>query len=235
MKAMILAAGRGKRMRHLTDSMPKPLIKLWGRPLIEWQILALKKAGFKDIVINVAYCADKLLECLGDGSKYGVRITFSIEGYTHEESLETRGGIVKALDKLVEQNRSEPFVVVSGDIVTDFPYKSLKSAAKKISEGQAKAHLVLVPNPSYHEGGDMGLEKGKITRQQKQYTYGNIAVFSPSIFKDIPSTKTPLFPWLYDFVDQGLITGEIYEGNWANVGTPEELEKFEKLPPYCYE
>lgn len=235
MKAMILAAGRGKRMRHLTDSMPKPLIKLWGRPLIEWQILALKKAGFKDIVINVAYCADKLLEYLGDGSKYGVKITFSIEGYSQEESLETRGGIVKALDKLVEQNRSEPFVVVSGDIVTDFPYESLKSEAKKISEGHAKAHLVLVPNPSYHEGGDMGLKKGKISRQQKQYTYGNIAVFSPSIFKDVPSSKTPLFPWLYDFVDQGLVTGEIYEGNWANVGTPEELEKFEKLTPYCYE
>ncbi len=203
MKAMILAAGRGKRMRHLTDSMPKPLIKLWGRPLIEWQILALKKAGFKDIVINVAYCADKLLEYLGDGSKYGVRITFSIEGYTHEESLETRGGIVKALDKLVEQNRSEPFVVVSGDIVTDFPYKSLKSAAKKISEGQAKAHLVLVPNPSYHEGGDMGLEKGKITRQQKQYTYGNIAVFSPSIFKDIPSTKNSAFSMALRFCGSG--------------------------------
>lgn len=235
MKVMILAAGRGKRMRHLSESTPKPLIKLWGRPLIEWQIMALKKAGFRDFVINVAYQADKLMNYLGDGSKYGVKIVFSVEGADAEDALETRGGIVKALDKLMEPNSSEPFIVVSGDIVTDFPYSSLIEKAAEIEAGKAKAHLVLVPNPSYHSGGDMSVENGLITRSDKRFTYGNIAVFSPALFKDLPAIKMALFPWLYDFVDQGLVSGELFKGNWANVGTPEELEKFEKLPPYLYE
>ncbi len=235
MKVMILAAGRGKRMRHLSESTPKPLIKLWGRPLIEWQIMALKKAGFRDFVINAAYQADKLMNYLGDGSKYGVKIVFSVEGADAEDALETRGGIVKALDKLMEPNSSEPFIVVSGDIVTDFPYSSLIEKAAEIEAGKAKAHLVLVPNPSYHSGGDMSVENGLITRSDKRFTYGNIAVFSRALFKDLPVVKMALFPWLYDFVDQGLVSGELFQGNWANVGTPEELEKFEKLPPYLYE
>ena len=235
MKVMILAAGRGKRMRHLSESTPKPLIKLWGRPLIEWQIMALKKAGFRDFVINAAYQADKLMNYLGDGSKYGVKIVFSVEGADAEDALETRGGIVKALDKLMEPNSSEPFIVVSGDIVTDFPYSSLIEKAAEIEAGKAKAHLVLVPNPSYHSGGDMSVENGLITRSDKSFTYGNIAVFSRALFKDLPVVKMALFPWLYDFVDQGLVSGELFQGNWANVGTPEELEKFEKLPPYLYE
>lgn len=232
MKVMILGAGRGKRMRHLTADMPKPLISLWGRPLVEWQLVSLKKAGFKEFVINTAYLGTQIIEYLGDGSKFGVKIEYSSEGERAEDALETRGGIVKALTMLVPHESNDPFVVVSGDIVTDFPYSSLRERAKQINSGEAEAHLVLVPNPSYHACGDMSVQRGRITRKQRKYTYGNIGVFSPSLFRGLSVEKMPLFPWLYEYVDKGRVSGEVYEGNWANIGTPEELEKFENLSPY---
>ena len=225
MKAMILAAGRGKRMRHLTDTTAKPLLKLWGKSLIEWQILSLKKAGFTDIVINTAHFSKQFEPQLGDGSRYGVSISYSVEGEDYSTSLETKGGIVNALNLLKDGN--DPFAVVSGDIVTDFDYSTLGAAAQKLKSEKLAAHLVLVPNPSFKSTGDMTVKEGKIFREPKDYTYGNIAVFSPSIFEGESSEFAPLFPWLYNFVDKGLVSGELFTGKWANVGTPEDLEFYE--------
>lgn len=232
MKAMILAAGRGKRMRHLTANCPKPLVKLWGRPLIEWQILSLKKAGFSELIVNTAYCGAQLNEFLGDGSKWNVNIQVSSEGLTFEEALNTRGGIVNALDLLREKDSEEPFVVVSGDIVTEFDYSKLSSKRQEILDGKSKGHLILVPSPDYHRGGDMTIENGLVSRTNRTYTYGNIGIFSPLLFENVEIADVPLFPWFYRFIDGGLITGEVFEGKWANVGTPEELSKFEEQVPF---
>ena len=140
--------------------------------------------------------------------------------------METKGGIVKALPLL--SDGEEPFVVVSGDIVTAFDYASLEKAADRIRKGEIVGHLVWVPNPSFHDG-DMDLKDGLINRADKKYTYGNIAVFSPKIFAGEKPEFSKLFPWLYQFVDQQLVSGEIYKGPWANVGTPEELAKCESM------
>lgn len=223
MKALVLAAGRGKRMRELTTQNCKPLLSVWGRPMIEWQLLQLEKAGFTDVVINAAHCSHLLMEKFKSGRFSGLNVSVSVEGTRHEDALETRGGIVRALPLL--SDGKEPFLVVSGDIVTNFDYQSLLHWASEIKVGRSLAHLVLVPNPNYHIAGDMGLVDNKIVREPKLYTYGNIGVFSPRIFAGLKDEFAPLFPWLYNFVERGEVTGELYEGAWANVGTPEELAK----------
>lgn len=225
MKALVLAAGRGKRMRELTAKNCKPLLAVWGRPMIEWQLLQLEKAGFKDVVINAAHCSHLLKEKFASGRFSSLNIELSIEGTRYEDALETRGGIAKALPLLTDGR--EPFLVVSGDIVTDFDYHSLLKKAGEIRAGRFLAHLVLVPNPDYHRRGDMGLVDGRVAREPKEFTYGNIGVFSPSLFEGIKPEFAPLFPWLYGFVERGSVSGELYEGSWANVGTPEELAKVE--------
>lgn len=226
MKAMILAAGRGKRMRHLTDSTAKPLLKLWGKSLIEWQIKSLKSGGFDQLVINIAHYSDHFYEVLGNGERYGVKIEYSEEGSSFEDALETRGGIVKALPLLTDGK--EPFVVVSGDVVTDFDYSKLYGTARQMLVSKFLAHLVLVPNPSYKPSGDMSLNRGLVVREPQSYTYGNIAIFYPQIFSKIDLTCSPLFPWLYKFVDSRKVGGELFHGYWANVGTPEDIEFYEK-------
>ena len=205
---MILAAGRGKRMRPLTDQLPKPLLRAGDRRLIDWSVDGLVRAGVNQIVINTAHWAD---------------IHYSVEGQTYDESLETLGGIAKALPLLSEGE--EPFIVVAGDIATDFDFSALlDKPAQRIRKGQLDAHLVLVPNPDFHPEGDMGLVNGLVTRNSRTYTYSSIGLFSPRIFRDVPIVFAKLFPWLDQFIEAGRVSGEVYTGFWENVGTPQALE-----------
>jgi N-acetyl-alpha-D-muramate 1-phosphate uridylyltransferase len=224
MKALIFAAGRGERMRPLSDQTAKPLLTAGGKRLIEWQIEALVRAGVHEVVINLAHLADTFEPVLGDGLHYGVKIQYSREGSTAEEALETLGGIVKALPLL----GGAPFIAVSGDIVTDYDYRHLQAHAQAISLGAADAHLVLVDNPPFHKGGDMGLAEGRITRALPWLTYANIAVLSPRLFVAEGQGKKKLFPWLYTFADRGRVTGERHAGRWYNIGTPADLEELDQ-------
>jgi N-acetyl-alpha-D-muramate 1-phosphate uridylyltransferase len=231
MKAMILAAGRGERMRPLSDMTPKPMLSVAGKPLIRWQIDRLVAAGFTQIVINHAWLGDHIEHAFHSGEGFGCEILYSRE----EQALETAGGIVQALPLL----GVGPFVVVSGDIYTDFNYLTLKPVMEEIAQGQADAHLVLVPNPTFHPQGDMGLENHLIQPDATpRYTYGNIAVFQPKLFAPLPrGEKKKLFPWLYDFARQGRVTGELFDGLWDNVGTPEQLNALDarlRKPTYIH-
>jgi MurNAc alpha-1-phosphate uridylyltransferase len=222
-RAIILAAGRGERLRPLTDRTPKPLLPVGGRPLIEWQIARLAQGGFRDLVVNHAHLGAQIEQALGDGRRFGVRIRYSPES----PALETAGGIVQAMPLLDAQ----PFVVVSGDIHTAFDFASLAPRLDAIARHPEAhvAHLVLVDNPPWHAQGDMGLEDGRITRAGSRLTYANIGVFHPRIFRGLaPGTWLKLFPWLYELVDAGLVTGEHYGGPWDNVGTEDQLAALDR-------
>lgn len=224
MKALILAAGRGERMRPLTDTTPKPLLVAGGRRLIEWQIAALARAGVSEFVVNTAHLSARFPELLGDGAALGVKIRYSVEGQHAEDALETRGGVVRALPLLAAQGeQDEPFVVVAGDIVTDFDYARLAAPAARIAAGEIDAHLVLVPNPDFHPRGDMGLVDGRIVPAPATHTFASLAVFAPRIFAGLPDARAKLFPWLHEFSARGRVSGEIHPGRWANVGTPAQL------------
>ena len=223
MRAMILAAGRGKRMRPLTDTTPKPLLYAGDRRLIDWSVDGLVKAGITQLVINAAHLSDTFEPALGEHYR-GAEISYSIEGKNHDESLETLGGIARALPMLTDGN--EPFIVVAGDIVSDFDFSRLTGVvAEKIRRGEADAHLVLVPNPDFHPKGDMGLEDGWVNRKTRDYTFSSIGIYSPRIFKDVPAVFAKLFPWLDQFIDARRVSGEVFTGFWENVGTPDALEK----------
>jgi MurNAc alpha-1-phosphate uridylyltransferase len=221
--ALILAAGRGERLRPLTDAMPKPLLQAGGRALVEWQVESLVRAGFTDLVLNHAHLGAMIEERLGDGRRFGARIRYSPES----PALETAGGIAHALPLLPPQ----PFVVVSGDINTDFDYSTLHARIAAIAADPAAciAHLVLVDNPPWHAAGDMALSGGWIARDGPKLTYGNIGVFHPQMFRDIaPGTVLRLFPWAYRFADQGRVSGERYAGPWDNVGTAQQLAALDR-------
>ena len=221
--ALILAAGRGERMRPLSDVTPKPLLEAGGRTLIDWQLSRLASAGIRRIVINHAHLGERLEAAVGDGSRWGVRVEWSREG----TALETAGGIAKALSLL----GGDPFVVVSGDIHTDYDYSRLEAVSRDIARdpGRRAAHFVLVANPPWHPLGDMGLQGGLVRREGPLHTYANIAVFHPALFAGIaPGTHLRLFPWAYRFVDEGRVTGELFEGAWDNVGTPEQLAELDR-------
>lgn len=221
--ALILAAGRGERMRPLTDATPKPLLKVAGRPIIEWQVERLALAGFTDLVVNHSHLGHLIESSLGDGARLGVRIRYSHEA----TALETAGGVAQALALLAP----EPFVVVSGDIHTTFDYASLAPRLEAILRHPERqcAHFVLVDNPPWHSAGDMGLAGGLVTREGPRLTYGNIGVFHPMLFADIaPGTWLKLFPWAYRFVDQGRVSGEHFRGPWDNVGTPAQLAALDR-------
>jgi MurNAc alpha-1-phosphate uridylyltransferase len=221
--ALILAAGRGERMRPLTDAAPKPLLAAGGRTLIDWQLSRLAAGGIRRVVINHAHLGEMLEAAVGDGSRWGLRVDWSREG----KALETAGGIAKALALL----GAEPFVVVSGDIHTDFDYSRLEAVARDIARDPSRraAHFVLVDNPPYHPVGDMGLEGSLVRRGGPLLTYANIAVFHPALFAGIaPGTHLKLFPWAYRFVDEGRVTGERFAGAWENLGTPAQLADLDR-------
>ncbi len=211
-------------MRPLTDDVPKPLLTAGGRRLIEWQIEALARAAMCELVVNVAHLADAFEPVLGRGAAYGVTLAYSREGERAEDALETLGGIVRALPLL----GATPFVVVSGDIVTDFDYARLAVPAARLAAGAADAHLVLVDNPPFHAQGDMGLASGRIDPDAvERLTYANIGVFAPRLFAGLSPARARLFPWLYSAARAGRVTGEHYAGRWHNVGTPDELARLD--------
>ncbi|MGB2818941.1 MAG: nucleotidyltransferase family protein [Burkholderiaceae bacterium] len=222
MKALILAAGRGERMRPLTDATAKPLLAVGGKRLIEWQIEALARAGVREMVVNTAHLPGQFEAVLGDGSRHGVRLAYSREGERAEDALETLGGIVRALPQL----GPSAFVVVSGDIVTDYDYAALREWAGRIDAGEADAHLVLVDNPPFHPRGDMALAGGRIDPDgEPRLTYANIGVFAPRLFAGLAPERAKLFPWLYGAARAGRVTGEHSAARWFNIGTPAELQR----------
>ena len=214
MKAMILAAGRGERMRPLTDFLPKPLLEVRGKPLIVWHIERLAKNGFKEIVINIAHLGHKILELLGDGSKWGVSISYSDE--RESGALESAGGIKKALALLGE----EPFLVVNGDVFCDYEFDAAFDLKGKL------AHLVLVPNPEFHPNGDFALVDGLASNSPRDtYTFSGIAYYSPKFFKDVALEKTPLAPFLRAGAEKKEVSGEAFNKIWQDVGTPSRLKE----------
>lgn len=218
MRAMILAAGRGERLRPLTDTVPKPLLPVGGKPLVNWLLERLAAAGIEDVVVNTAHLGEQLESALGDGRRWGLRIAYSREPL----ALETAGGIAHALPLLGDA----PFLVVSGDIHTGFDFAALARVAARIAADPSRhaAHFVLVDNPPWHSGGDMALVEGRVRRVGPMLTYGNIGVFHPSLFRDVVSgTRLPLFPWAYRVVDEDRVSGEHFRGLWENVGTAEQL------------
>ncbi len=212
MKCMILAAGSGTRMRPLTDTTPKPLLKVGGIPLIVWHIERLAHDGYTDIVINIAHLGYQIPEALGDGSEWGVNITYSDE--QEEGGLETAGGIIKALPLLGDQ----AFLVLNGDIWTDYDFQD----HRKLAEG-ILAHLVLVPNPEHNPEGDFALDGNRVI-DNRQYTFSGIGYYSPKLFDGVPYGKSALAPLLRAAIKEGKVTGELYEGEWLDIGTPERLE-----------
>ncbi|UQI30672.1 nucleotidyltransferase family protein [Pseudomonas bijieensis] len=218
MKAMILAAGKGERMRPLTLTTPKPLIRVGGIPLIEYHLRALARAGFTEIVINHAWLGQQIEDHLGDGSRFGVSIRFSPEG----EPLETGGGIFRALPLLGD----EAFVVVNGDIWTDYDFSALRRPLKGL------AHLVLVDNPEHHPDGDFILADGKVHDGQTpadNLTYSGIAVLHPRLFDGCTGGAFKLAPLLRAAMAEGRVSGEHLKGHWVDVGTHERLAQVETL------
>jgi MurNAc alpha-1-phosphate uridylyltransferase len=214
MKAMILAAGRGERMRPLTDHTPKPLLPVAGKPLIEHTIRQLVTAGFNDIVINHAHLGQQIEDVLGDGRRFGARLRFSPEG---EQALETAGGIINALPLL----GSDVFLVVNGDIATDFPYAALSKVKVDL------AHLILIDNPEHHPQGDFGLNKdGRVTEDgMERFTFSGIGLYRPELFKDMPPGIRKLGPLLRQAMANRRVTGQNYSGFWMDIGTPERLQQ----------
>ncbi len=216
MIAMILAAGRGERMRPLTDAVPKPLLEVAGKPLIVHQIEALGLAGIEAIVINTGRLGDQIQYHLGTGESFGVSILYSEEG---DEPLETAGGIVKALPLL----GTEPFIVTNADIYTDFDYLTLPEQL------DSNAHLVLVDNPPHNPDGDFALENGQLQNEGPQkLTYSGIGLYSPQFFKDCALGKLPLAPLLRQSAQENRVSGQYFTGFWSDIGTPERLNEVNK-------
>jgi MurNAc alpha-1-phosphate uridylyltransferase len=223
MKAIILAAGRGERMRPLTDTMPKPLLRVRGRPMLEWHLLALAQAGVQEVVINTAWLEDQIPAALGDGARWGLRIHYSMEGRDHGGALETAGGIRKALPLL-----GDVFWVVSGDVFVP-NWRFRVEQAQAFAQSPALAHLWLVPNPPFHPRGDFGLSAQGLGLADGPgpdgctYTYANIALCKAALVSHLPlGEKVALGPLLFEGMRRQAITAERLQGEWHNVGTPEQ-------------
>ncbi len=216
-------------MRPLTDDIPKPLLTVAGKPLIERHIEALVSAGFTELVINHAWLGEKIEAALGDGSRFGATITYSPEG---EKGLETGGGIFRALPLLTGGDENKPFVVINGDVVTDFDFRSLLAFQQTLFDNFSLdnlAHLVLVPNPAFHPDGDFALEKGLVKNTgNAHYTFSGIGVYHPRLFADISGDTFPVAPLLRQAMDQSQVSGELYKGLWVDVGTRERLHEAEQ-------
>ena len=217
MKAMVLAAGRGERMRPLTNDTPKPLLKVGERCLLDFQLDALAKAGIYDVVINTAWLADQLKDHVGDGSKYQLNVTFTFE---NDGALDTGGGIFNALELLGD----EPFLVANSDIWTDIDYGSLTVAKDDL------AHLVLVDNPPHHPEGDFNLNEGRVSEDSGQrLTFSGVGVYRAQLFADVTPGKFPLLPLLHAAMRDNRVSGEWYRGSWMDIGTPDRLKALQYL------
>ncbi len=242
---MVLAAGRGERMRPITDTTPKPLVRVAGKPLIAYHLEALVRAGVRQVVVNLSWLGSQIRNALGDGSAYGVRITYSDEGPI---ALETGGGIFKALTLL----GAEPFLVVNGDVWTDLDFGSCIARAQR-SMARALGYLVLVPNPPQHPRGDFGLEGERIVTPAleravgperaigaeralgakpalgaKRATYSGVGIYRPELFAGCEPGRFPLLPLLNRAIEAGRLEGELYSGRWCDVGTPERLASLDR-------
>jgi MurNAc alpha-1-phosphate uridylyltransferase len=215
-KVMILAAGRGKRMQPLTDSIPKPLLEVTeNTTLIELHIKRLQSLGFIEIVINVAWMGEKIISYLGDGSRYGVTIEYSNE---NDNALETAGGIINALDLL----GSEPFIVINADIYTDYDFSHLRL------QNNNQAQLVLVPNPEFNIDGDFFIKDDILNSSEGvKFTFSGIAIYHPGFFKNLPRGSLALGPLLREAISKSRINAEVYYGKWFDIGTPERLLKLQ--------
>jgi MurNAc alpha-1-phosphate uridylyltransferase len=225
---MILAAGRGERMRPLTDHMPKPLLVAGGKPLIVWHIERLRAAGFAHIVINHAHLGEQIESALGNGAAFGVSIDYSREG----SALETAGGIATALP-LIE---SEVFPVVNGDIYCEFDFSRLAEPMARLAAGHDQAHLVLVDNPPHHPQGDFVLDAGRVhnpgsrlSALDSPLTFSGIGLYHRALFAHTPAgDKAPLAPLLRQAIDAGRASGEHFGGRWVDVGTPARLDALDE-------
>jgi N-acetyl-alpha-D-muramate 1-phosphate uridylyltransferase len=235
--AMILAAGRGERMRPLTDTTPKPMLPVRGKPLIHWHVEALALQGNQDMLVNTAWLGDQVESGLGDGSKFQTQIHYSHEGTDFGHALETAGGIIRALPRLAAS-----FWIVAGDVFApDFVFSKARYEAFAVS--QMQAHLFLVPNPAHNPNGDFGLSTSGLAlnltkdSSQSKWTYSTIGLYRQSFFDEeitnTPTgnphgTKAALAPLLRAAMDKGLVSAEIYAGDWTDVGTPERLAELNK-------
>jgi MurNAc alpha-1-phosphate uridylyltransferase len=223
MRAMILAAGRGERMRPLTDSTPKVMLAAGGRPLIEWHLEKLARAGVDSVVINHAWLGEQIEQCLGDGRRFGLDIVYSAE----QQALESAGGIANALPLI----GAEPFLVVNGDVFTDLDFTALVPHLARLNAPSPLAHLVLVDNPEHHPGGDFVLAGETVTSSgPARLTFSGIGLYHPALFHGVArGHPARLAPLLRAAMDQQLITGERYGGLWIDVGTPQRLADLDRL------
>lgn len=217
MKAMILAAGLGQRMRPLTDTLPKPLLAVGGKPLLQYHLEALANCGVKDVIINLAYLGDKIREFVGDGSRFGLHVSYSPE----PEPLETAGALLHAMSLLGD----EPFLLINGDVWSDYPLQQL---CQHTLSPDVDAHLVLVSNPDFHPKGDFAINaQGLLTNDEAQskHTFAGISLIKPQFISEYPQArrKFPLVEVLRYGIAQQRISAEIYRGHWSDVGTPERL------------
>ena len=204
-------------MRPLTDHTPKPLLQVGGHALIEHHLFNLAAAGFEDVVINHAYLGEQIIQALGDGSRYGVSISYSAE----PECLETGGGIYNALPLL----GGDAFLVVNGDIWTDYPFASLRDC---LNQNEDLVHLVLVQNPEHHPRGDFALVGGRVSREgEPKFTFSGMACYRPEFFVECSPGVFPLAPMLRNAMDLGVVSGELYSGGWVDVGTPARLKELD--------
>ncbi|MDG2090582.1 MAG: nucleotidyltransferase family protein [Gammaproteobacteria bacterium] len=222
MKVMILAAGKGQRMRPLTEKVPKPLLPVGGKPLIEYLIESLNQAGFTELVINHAWLGEQVVAALGDGSRFGSNIVYSAEG----EPLNTAGGIINALPLL----GNEPFILVNGDLWTDYSFSALNT----YSDMEQLAHLVMVDNPPQHPKGDYVLGgNGNLTLidplkvAEKILTYSGLAVLNPLLFENLAVEKLPLATLYESAIKQGKVSAEYYQGEWSDIGTVDRLNELD--------
>ncbi len=219
MIAMILAAGRGERLRPLTDTLPKALVEVRGRSLLERHLDRLHEAGINDAVINLGWLGEKIVERVGSGSRYGLNVVYSPEG---DNVLDTGGGIHNALPMLGQ----DTFLVVNADIFTDMPVPDFDLPA------ELRGHLVLVPTPDYREAGDFDLQDGLVQNgDQRLLTFSGMAVYRPEFFAGCRPGRFPLVPMLRDAADAGLLGGSLYEGRWADVGTRQRLDAINDQEP----
>lgn len=212
---MILAAGRGERLRPLTDLKPKPLLEVRGKPLIAYHLEALRRAGFEQIVINLSWLGAQIRELLADGADYGVDIEYSLEA----RALETAGGILQALPKLGPR-----FAVINADVFSDYDFARLRKAS-------ANAHLVLVENPAHNRAGDFSLEAGRVGNDgDSRYTFSGIAAYRREFFDGLEPGKRPLAPLLRAAAAKAEVSGELYRGCWSDIGTVERLDELNRKP-----